>query len=711
MLTMNRRKTQLSVMAVAALAVFAVAAVMLLSGGNPAQADTASLAPDNGGSIELRPMQEEEEPTATPIPTRAPRVHATPEPCPGEEGNPNTGAANVVESGHIALFDVWWNPDEGELTNSSCPPTVAHSGGIDTRSPSNINIAKTVIHIPNSTKIDLSTSTTYTRPNYPELWAADDAENRDIDGNGTFDGVGDRQVWALPACPPDGTPATNGLCLSFSAALLDPADWTRDPEAAADAPATIEYHIDHVHQIDIDRQDPRYTLAYDAPPATGKNEALWNSHNARVAVMPVAPGGYERPTWFFTSRGTYELQVHIRGNPERDPEDLGGLDPLGKEPSVTSDVREYIIHVGAEADLGVGVTAVPESASPDDDVTITVTASNAGPETAPDTKVEVELPEGLTHSTDPTKAPNPSTGTYDSATGVWAIGELAVTNDSNSDTTDNSPTLTITATVAPGSRGTEQKVKATISATETVEITETVENGKKEVKRYKVLVIDPNPDNNMSMVTVVVVSIANKDPMFKVTRSVAEDSAAGTNVGDPIMVRDPDDTSHKFGLGGTDASNFRVDPTGQVTVAPGVNLDHECHPKYELTLTVSDSKDQHSNNDAAKDTAIDDVLGLDIMVSDVAPTVTLTADRTSLPTGQTVTLTATASDVPACGAHWTSYQWHEDGSLVGGVGPSDTISYNTAGTRSFFVRFGWERPNGTILQYTSNTVQVTWTDN
>ena len=49
MTTMKHRKTQLSVMAVAALAVFAVAAVMLLSGGNPAQADTASLAPDNGG--------------------------------------------------------------------------------------------------------------------------------------------------------------------------------------------------------------------------------------------------------------------------------------------------------------------------------------------------------------------------------------------------------------------------------------------------------------------------------------------------------------------------------------------------------------------------------------------------------------------------------------------------------------------------------------
>ena len=56
---------------------------------------------------------------------------------------------------------------------------------------------------------------------------------------------------------------------------------------------------------------------------------------------------------------------------------------------MNSDVREYTIHVGAEADLGVGVTVTPvagddtTSLDPGENVTITLTASNAGPDTAP----------------------------------------------------------------------------------------------------------------------------------------------------------------------------------------------------------------------------------------------------------------------------------------------------------------------------------------
>ena len=53
---MRTKPMQISVMAVAALAVFAVAAVLLLSGGNPAQAtnaETRTLTPDNSGGGHL----------------------------------------------------------------------------------------------------------------------------------------------------------------------------------------------------------------------------------------------------------------------------------------------------------------------------------------------------------------------------------------------------------------------------------------------------------------------------------------------------------------------------------------------------------------------------------------------------------------------------------------------------------------------------------
>ena len=157
---MRTKPLQLSVFAVAALAIVAVAAVMLMSGGAAAQATTATVSPNDDGGGALQ----QTDPTPTPR-------HATPEPCPEEEGNTNT-QEGVVSTGHIALFDVWWNDDEGELTNNPCPPTVEHVPGRprqgnkpatparDDRTASNINIEQTIIHVQNSAKVDLSASDT-----------------------------------------------------------------------------------------------------------------------------------------------------------------------------------------------------------------------------------------------------------------------------------------------------------------------------------------------------------------------------------------------------------------------------------------------------------------------------------------------------------------------------------------------------------------------
>ena len=643
---MRTKPLQLSVMAVAALAVFAVAAVLLLSGGNPAQATTAetlTLAPDNGDGIHMRPMQQDKKPTPTP------RTHATPEPCPGEPRNLKT-LDHVVDSGHIALFDVYWNPVEGELTNTSCPPTVEHipakprrgnkpaTEARDDRSPSSINIAETVIHIPNSARINLTDSDNpYTKAKYPQLWAADKLENRDTDGDGTPDGVGDGIVWALPACPD--SPATTPLCLSFSTALLndDDADWV----------GNIEYHIDHVHQIDIDRQDPRYTLAYD-PDVTGPETALWDSADARIAVMPVAVGEYERPIWFFTDRGTYELQVHIRGNPQQDTAELGGLLPLGTEDSVTSDVREYTIHVGAEADLSVGVTAEEAATGtaplePGDNVTITVTASsNAGSEKAPDTKVDVSLPSGLVPPVDGQPYPSQATkGTY--ADGVWTIGSMCnPTVPAKPSSTPPEPecpqgaTLTITAKVAAETYGQELAVKATISATETLVITESNNDNQKVAKNYDVPVLDTDPDNDMATGTVTVATFTNMDPMFMIRRSVNENAIAGTTVGDPIEAHDPnlrDQLLLTYSLmdyrSGNSADKFTVsrNAEGDAQIATAEVLNYEDDKHHYVKLCVSDGKSQQGT-----DPSIDHCILVYIQVVDNTSEVlkvTLSADATS----------------------------------------------------------------------------------
>ena len=145
------------------------------------------------------------------------------------------------------------------------------------------------------------------------------------------------------------------------------------------------------------------------------------------------------------------------------------------------------------------------------------------------TKVDVTLPEGLTYSSHDT-----ATGTY--ADGVWSIGELAVTNDDNPATNDDSPTLTITATVDAGTHGQDLTVKAAIYSTEAVEVTEDLRRTRRgrtlrKLVTHHVRVPDPIPGNNTAMGTVTVVPLPNVDPMFIVGRSVPESSPAGTNCG------------------------------------------------------------------------------------------------------------------------------------------------------------------------------------
>ncbi len=714
--TINRRRTQLSVVAVAALAIFAVAAVILLTGGAPAQATTASLTPDDGAA-QPRPQQTDPSPT--------PR-HAPPEPCPGETGNPNNEAARVVSSGHIALFDVYWNPVERELTNTSCPPTVeyvpakpkkgktAATPERDDRSPSNIDIAKTIIHIPNSDRIDLNAADTpYPRVKYEELWDADGKENRDSDGDGTpEEGVGDGIVWALPACPPAGSPAADDLCIMFSAALLNSEDWAT---SLKEPNGKVEFLLDHVHQIDTDVQDPRYTLAYDVPAAdaAGPFTALWDSSNVKVSRMPVAPEGYERPMLFFTDRGTYLFRVEIQGYPDRRKDRADGLKPISLDRSVSSDERDYIIHVGAASDLSVTATATPSSPSHGDTVSVTIAASNVGSEAVPATNVDVTLPPGLTYAS---HAPAGDTFADGDGDGVrtWAAGSLA---------SGASKSLTVKATVDAGTHGRDLAVTAAISGTETLTITETDAQGNNsEEEEYTVPVVDTDSSNDTAAVTVTVPASSNTPPIFTVTHSIAENSAAGTSVGDPVGVKDPDsDDTLTFTLTGNRSHKFTassVSGGAQIAVARGAILDYETVPMYDLVLGVSDGKDDDGN----PDDTVDHTIGVVINLEDVAddPSLAISANHQYVAKGVDVTLTATPSNLPA-GHGALTYRWIEtdpsDASRTstppGVQGPTWTLTKRfgdlvTPITYRYQVEVSWTIDGVETRIRSSNEVTVTW---
>ena len=101
----------------------------------------------------------------------------------------------------------------------------------------------------------------------------------------------------------------------------------------------------------------------------------------------------------------------------------------------------------------------------------------------------------------------------------------------------------------------------------------------------------------MSAYKVLAPRSTNTPPVFKdgdgediteaITREVAENSAAGTDVGDPVEASDAEGDVLTYTLGGTDEASFDIDvATGQLrTKAP---LDKETKAPYEVQVTATD---------------------------------------------------------------------------------------------------------------------------
>ena len=94
---------------------------------------------------------------------------------------------------------------------------------------------------------------------------------------------------------------------------------------------------------------------------------------------------------------------------------------------------------------------------------------------------------------------------------------------------------------------------------------------------------------------VAVIDAINQNPTFtdgnRTTRSVAENTASATNIGDPVAATDPNtDDTLTYTLGGTDASTFRFNSssssTGQLKTRAA--LDYETKHSYSVRVTVSD---------------------------------------------------------------------------------------------------------------------------
>ena len=107
----------------------------------------------------------------------------------------------------------------------------------------------------------------------------------------------------------------------------------------------------------------------------------------------------------------------------------------------------------------------------------------------------------------------------------------------------------------------------------------------------RVTVYDGNDGRDSITVTINVTDIGNRAPVFtegtNTTRSIAENTAPGANIGSPISATDADNNTLTYTLGGTDASLFSlVSTSGQLRT--NAVLDYETQASHAVMITVSD---------------------------------------------------------------------------------------------------------------------------
>ena len=120
------------------------------------------------------------------------------------------------------------------------------------------------------------------------------------------------------------------------------------------------------------------------------------------------------------------------------------------------------------------------------------------------------------------------------------------------------------------------------------------------------------------------VNEAPEFPSSTATRDIAENTGAGTDIGDAFTASDDDEDTLAYSLDTDSALVFDIDTDGQLRTKAA--LDHETPDSYEVTISVTDNLDAQDNSD----TTTDDTITVTVNVTDVneAPAFPSTEDGT-----------------------------------------------------------------------------------
>ena len=155
------------------------------------------------------------------------------------------------------------------------------------------------------------------------------------------------------------------------------------------------------------------------------------------------------------------------------------------------------------------------------------------------------------------------------------------------------------------------------------------------------------------------VNEAPEFPSSTATRDIAENTGAGTDIGDAFTASDDDEDTLAYSLDTDSALVFDIDTDGQLRTKAA--LDHETPDSYEVTISVTDNLDAQDNSD----TTTDDTITVTVNVTDVN-------EAPAFPDSETGTRsipenTATGQDIGAA----VAAEDPDDG---------DTLTYSLGGT-------------------------------
>ena len=248
-----------------------------------------------------------------------------------------------------------------------------------------------------------------------------------------------------------------------------------------------------------------------------------------------------------------------------------------------------------------------------------------------------------------------------------------------------------------------------------LKITRALIDGTSSSYSIKVIATDPDDATAEISVTITVTRLttqpqqSNSAPVFDdgatTTRSIAENTDAGENIGDPVSATDADtgDTL-TYTLEGTDAASFTIVSTsGQLQTSAA--LDFETKSSYEVTVTVTDDSGA-SNNSATITVRISIIDVNDAPEFDEGSTTTRSVDKGTYPSqdlGAPVSATDADDDTLTYTLSGTDAALFEIDSTNGQLSSVNFLHYEDKSSYSVTITVS-DSKGGT------NTITVTITD-